>query len=308
MRYLCLVNPVSGAGKGAQVLAELEKLKQRGILQGEVREYDVSNLFDIAKLKNQFDAILVAGGDGSVSGMLPTLLDSELPLALLPLGTGNDLARELAWNGCNICGASASESLKRFDGAKSCKLDIWRLCFGSDNHQSILFCNYLSFGFDAEVVKSFDAWRKQQGFATGMGKQVNRLAYFFYGIANFSFRLKKVEIEAAGQRSEFKNISGLIFSNIKSYMGMGMSNPFASFADGKLEAMVISGAWNYLKLAWPGARLGPAGIQLPANSSWQVGFPMDGVAVQVDGEARLDLNYRSYTIVRAGSINVLAPE
>lgn len=41
------------------------------------------------------DAILVGGGDGSVSSILAPLLESGLPLGVLPLGTANDFARSI---------------------------------------------------------------------------------------------------------------------------------------------------------------------------------------------------------------------
>lgn len=41
------------------------------------------------------DRILVAGGDGTLNKSLPTLLEASLPVAILPLGTANDLAHSL---------------------------------------------------------------------------------------------------------------------------------------------------------------------------------------------------------------------
>ena len=41
------------------------------------------------------DAIIVGGGDGSISSILAPLLASRLPLGVLPLGTANDFARSI---------------------------------------------------------------------------------------------------------------------------------------------------------------------------------------------------------------------
>lgn len=41
------------------------------------------------------ELIVVGGGDGSVSGLLPQLLEAGKPVAILPLGTANDLANSL---------------------------------------------------------------------------------------------------------------------------------------------------------------------------------------------------------------------
>jgi diacylglycerol kinase (ATP) len=42
------------------------------------------------------DAIVLAGGDGTANAAAPALLEADLPVGLLPLGTANDLARTLA--------------------------------------------------------------------------------------------------------------------------------------------------------------------------------------------------------------------
>ncbi|HEV2907907.1 MAG TPA: lipid kinase [Candidatus Eremiobacteraceae bacterium] len=41
------------------------------------------------------DLVIVAGGDGSLNAALQALVDADLPLGILPLGTANDLAKSL---------------------------------------------------------------------------------------------------------------------------------------------------------------------------------------------------------------------
>ena len=49
----------------------------------------------IRRLGSQASAVLVGGGDGSVNAILPSLLETKLPVLLIPLGTANNLARTL---------------------------------------------------------------------------------------------------------------------------------------------------------------------------------------------------------------------
>ncbi len=49
-----------------------------------------------AAAKMRPDAVVVAGGDGTVAGAAPTLINGDIPLAILPCGTMNLLARDLA--------------------------------------------------------------------------------------------------------------------------------------------------------------------------------------------------------------------
>lgn len=49
----------------------------------------------ILDYKNQAPVVLIAGGDGTVNEALPALIESQLPVLLIPSGTANNLARTL---------------------------------------------------------------------------------------------------------------------------------------------------------------------------------------------------------------------
>lgn len=51
---------------------------------------------DIARLHASADAVVVCGGDGSVASAAPAMIESGLPLGIIPAGTANDLARTLS--------------------------------------------------------------------------------------------------------------------------------------------------------------------------------------------------------------------
>ncbi|AJA09486.1 putative lipid kinase [Sphingopyxis fribergensis] len=51
---------------------------------------------DITRLHQSSDAIVVCGGDGSISSSAPAVIESGLPLGIIPAGTANDLARTLS--------------------------------------------------------------------------------------------------------------------------------------------------------------------------------------------------------------------
>lgn len=95
-RLLLLVNPASR--QGAEKYAEVAKLlTSHGHTicnsEDDVRELKYSDI--IEKYKSAVDVVVVGGGDGSVNEALEGLIDSGLPLHVLPLGTANNLARSL---------------------------------------------------------------------------------------------------------------------------------------------------------------------------------------------------------------------
>jgi len=50
---------------------------------------------DIMRLRDRADLVVVGGGDGSVSSAALAVMESGLPMGIIPLGTANDLARTL---------------------------------------------------------------------------------------------------------------------------------------------------------------------------------------------------------------------
>ena len=95
-RYaLILANPHSrSAGTGVDgAIAELHKAGV-DILRPAWREGEPIAAA-IERYADRVDLVVVAGGDGSLNAAAPALIDSGLPLGILPGGTANDLARTL---------------------------------------------------------------------------------------------------------------------------------------------------------------------------------------------------------------------
>jgi len=95
-RVLLLHNAKARQGGGA--LGPVRSRLEAGGLAVTVEPFD--NLpeiaRDIARLHESADAIVVCGGDGSISSAAPAVMDSGLPLGIIPAGTANDLARTLS--------------------------------------------------------------------------------------------------------------------------------------------------------------------------------------------------------------------
>ena len=88
---------IPGVRRGAEGAAiAAEALEGGGIELVRGACDDAGHLRDtIREQASSFDMIVLGGGDGTMNAAAPALLETGLPLGILPLGTANDLARTL---------------------------------------------------------------------------------------------------------------------------------------------------------------------------------------------------------------------
>ncbi len=94
-RALLIVNSKSRSG-AAQCEMAMERLEAHGIETVQLecnRREDLSPL--IVKNARDVDCAIVGGGDGTLNAAAFGVIETGLPLGILPLGTANDLARTL---------------------------------------------------------------------------------------------------------------------------------------------------------------------------------------------------------------------
>src|SRR5437588_10638650 len=95
MRITLMHNPCAGHGKHRkkELMAALAKA-------GHHATYQSTKKVGYKKaLRKPSDLVLVAGGDGTVAKIARRLINTGIPLAVLPLGTANNLARTLGFIG-----------------------------------------------------------------------------------------------------------------------------------------------------------------------------------------------------------------
>jgi diacylglycerol kinase (ATP) len=93
-----LVNPTSGKGRGSRAAAvAIPHLEEAGLRVRRLQGRDVDEALDLARsaTRDGADALVVVGGDGMVHLACQALAGSDLPLGVIPAGTGNDTARVL---------------------------------------------------------------------------------------------------------------------------------------------------------------------------------------------------------------------
>jgi YegS/Rv2252/BmrU family lipid kinase len=95
------------------------------------------------------DAIVIAGGDGTINSALPSLIEAGKPVGILPLGTANDLARTLG------IPAGPTEAAEVIIAGRRKKIDVGRV---NDVH----FVNVASIGLSVEIAERQDPELKRQ--------------------------------------------------------------------------------------------------------------------------------------------------
>src|SRR5687768_11921870 len=96
-RLLIIFNPAAGLRRRRRLEAVLRHLRPqaREITILETKGPGDAERFAAAAAPERYDALVVAGGDGTVNEAINGLADTPLPLAILPLGAANVLAAEI---------------------------------------------------------------------------------------------------------------------------------------------------------------------------------------------------------------------
>lgn len=94
-KALLLINPKARQGQN-DLAATLRQLQAGGLELIEAETEAAEQLSDVIRAhRDRVDLVIVGGGDGTLNAAIAGLVDTQLPLAILPLGTANDLARTL---------------------------------------------------------------------------------------------------------------------------------------------------------------------------------------------------------------------
>jgi len=152
------VNTSSGGGTGRALLARLREL-HGGELVADVLAGELDPA--LVRWDGSVGRLVVAGGDGTVAGVLSRLaagIASPVPIAVLPLGTGNDLARALGWGPVRFRPDALRAYCAQVHRGVPRHHDAWRLRGpGVDR----VWHNYCSVGHDAAVALAFDRTRRR---------------------------------------------------------------------------------------------------------------------------------------------------
>ena len=307
--YLFIINPVSG-GQAAD--------KIRHQLLGELKKSFTPSDYDILITEpdgfrmppSEYKAIIVAGGDGTVWQTVQKILTRKIVprLGIVPIGTGNDLARSSGMLSC-LRTRGVKGILQAIASGTSKQIDVLRL-----NHE-FFFTNYYGIGIDAVVAGYINRQRLRRSgnlFFSPSGK----FLYFLAGLQNAGFRLRcPVSLsgeDALGNGYSFTVREGtlqIIATNTLWYGGGALPCSRCRMDDGVFEVTITSSRFQWLVLHLtrffrrPLDRLHSGITQFQSRSltlSW------DGtIAWQMDGETPTPLASVPHTITCAARLPLI---
>jgi diacylglycerol kinase (ATP) len=192
-RALLILNRKARNG-GLDISEPLRVLREGGI-ELEERGCDSASALaaTIRAGAGEFDLVIVGGGDGTLNCAAPGLIDTGLPLGILPLGTANDLARTL---GIEPDPAAAARVI--VEGHER-PIDL-----GEVNGR--LFFNVASIGFSADLARELTREAKKRwgvlGYAMAGARLLARTRPFtaFIEHDNEIFKVKTVQIAVGNGR------------------------------------------------------------------------------------------------------------
>jgi len=228
-KVTALTNPASGHGaalRAAQIA--IARLQHRGIEVVEIIGDDAEDARYLAgaAVERGTDALMVTGGDGVVSNALQVLAGTDVPLGIIPAGTGNDHAREF----CIPTKDPEAAADIVVDGWTE-TIDLGRI--RDDKGGEKWFGTVAAAGFDSLVTDR----------ANRMSWPHGRLRYYIAMLAELSqLRMLPFRMVLDGTREIDSDITLAAFGNTRSYGGGLLICPDADPTDGLLDITMAHSA------------------------------------------------------------------
>lgn len=267
MRSCVIFNPAAKGDKARRFRQHLETVAGECAIKPTTCAGDARRLARQA-VEEGFQTVIAAGGDGTVNEVLNGLGDAQngfdrARLAVLPLGTVNVFARELAMP------LRVEKAWQAILSGGEITIDLpWAEYQTTAGKVRRYFAQLAGAGLDATAVEMVE-WP--------LKKRIGPLAYVWAGLKAMTAPMSKINVRVGDQ-----NLSGelVLLGNGKFYGGSYRVFPDAELCDGNLEVRVFPKV-NWLTLARCGPQMLLNGT-LPDSSA----LSTSGSVVQVSSEAR----------------------
>jgi len=214
-----IINPFSGTGKKEDIPALIKQELDATVFDTEIAYTDQRGHGTIlAKefVDKNFQIIVAVGGDGTVNEVGQSLLHSNTALGIIPIGSGNGLARHLG------IPMNIRKAIRQLNHSEPIFMD-----YGIVNGRPF-FCT-CGTGFDAYVSTEF-AKGKKRGVMSYIEKIIT--GYFSYKSQNYHLLGEGIDLNSKA--------FVITFANASQWGNNAYIAPQASVQDGKLDISIMS--------------------------------------------------------------------
>ena len=221
-RFLLVSNATAGCGHQGRVSEVIAELESRGCTVETLSDNDLGILDQADKLK-KYDAVIAAGGDGTVRRLLMTEAGQAVPVGIIPNGTGNVLAHEI--------GLRMQPSLIGDVLIAGPELGVHTAQFGSD--LSLLM---VGFGFDGRIIHRLNL---------GLKSRIGKAAYISAVLASLAEYQPSFQITIDGK---VHAATWAIIANARRYGGSFMLAPEAGLTKRPFQVVLFQSSSRLIRL------------------------------------------------------------
>ena len=176
-------------------------------------------------LEEGVDVVMAAGGDGTVRCVAEILAGTDTAMGLVPLGTGNLLARNL---GIDV--ADPLKAVKDVLAGSESKIDVVRAVLDHGKSEQ-LFLVAAGLGYDAAIMGDT---------VDGLKDRVGWLAYVEAGIRHLPGKPVTATVTVDGRHTTRRKVRSVMVGNCGQLMGGLQIFPDALVTDGILDLLVLA--------------------------------------------------------------------
>lgn len=220
-KLLTIINPISGVGRQRTVEKAMEQYLNHDLFDLEIQytqyAHHAKEIAYQACRSNNYDAIIAVGGDGSINDVASGITEahSDIPMGIIPCGSGNGLARHLR------IPLSPKKAIEIINDYHQQMIDTIMM----NNHT---YVSIAGIGFDALVAHKFSTTKTRGLHAY---TEVVLSEYPFYKPAKYRLNIDGKEIERKALFISFANSNQFGYNAVVA--------PSADLSDGLIDICIV---------------------------------------------------------------------
>ncbi len=314
IHVLCVLNPAAGGGLALRRWPRIaDALQGFGITWQLLADRDPPVGQQVAERlrqndAGQFAAVVGIGGDGTHSAVLNAMMRLKEsgpaaplpPYALLPLGTGNDIAKSF---NIKVRDAFFAGDIRRAAAA---------IRYGADYYLDlgrvggVYLVDALTIGLDSTVLREHNRHKKELEKIPFVRRVIRgNLLYTWCALVRLARQHPlRAEIKVDGRLWYCGPLLNLVVNNTRVYGGEFVLCPDAYANDGLLELVLFTGHTDYLSKYLLSFRTNPRQIQKMADRLSHCASTVQGRRFQIQLSREESAQYDGEELPAAGSFDV----